>query len=335
MADVRLIAFTQKGLALSERIAEGLASFGDAASCTKGFGEGKVNHRMWTAEAFAQADALVFVSATGIAVRSIAPHIVAKDQDPAVIVLDEGANFCIPLLSGHIGGANALAQRICDITGAAFVVTTASDVNGVFAVDAWATEQGLKVLNTPAIKGVTSRLLAGETVTYASELDIAGTPPQGVKIAATPEEADVHIGIRPSARGLNLVPRIAIVGIGCRKGTEQHHIADAFTDFLREHGIAREAVCSIASIDLKKDEPGLVAFARETGLPFETFSADELGALGGEFSSSEFVQGITGVDCVCERACVAAGGALAIPKTVVRSVTFALAVKPCALTWGA
>ncbi|MDO5117007.1 MAG: cobalamin biosynthesis protein [Eggerthellaceae bacterium] len=333
MADIRLIAFTQKGLELSKRIADGLMSTGDDASCAKGFGEGKVNHHQWTAEAFAEADALVFVSATGIAVRSIAPYVVAKDQDPAVIVIDEGANYCIPLLSGHIGGANALAKRICAITGAAFAVTTASDVNGVFAVDTWATEQGLKVLNTPAIKDVTSRLLAGETVTFESELPIIGMLPKGVETVLGDQAADIHIGIHPNVTGLNLIPRIAIVGIGCRKGTEQARIADAFTTFLRENNVVREAICTIASIDLKKDEPGLVAFAQDAGLPFQTFSETELNALEGAFSSSDFVQGVTGVSCVCERASVAAGGVLAIPKTVIDGITFALAVKPCTLNW--
>lgn len=333
MADIRLIAFTDKGLALAGRIAEGLAAGGDDVSCAKGFGEGKVNHHEWTADAFALADALVFVGATGIAVRSIAPHVVAKDQDPAVIVVDEGAHFCIPLLSGHIGGANALAKRICAITGAAFAVTTASDVNGVFAVDSWAAERGLTVLNTPAIKNVTARLLAGETVTFASEIDIAGALPHNVEAAAESERADFRIGIHPGASGLNLVPRIAIVGIGCRKGTDQARIARAFDAFLRENNVAREAVCGIASIDLKRDEPGLVAFAREAGLPFDTFSEAELNALEGTFSSSDFVQGVTGVSCVCERASVAAGGTLAIPKTVIDGMTFALSVKACPLSW--
>ena len=339
MADIRLIAFTDKGFALTERIADGLVSAGDTVSCAKGFGTDKVNHHDWTTAAFAQADALVFVAATGIAVRSIAPHVVAKDQDPAVIVLDEGAHFCIPLLSGHIGGANALAKHICAITGAAFVVTTASDVNGVFAIDTWATERGLKVLNTPAIKGVTSRLLAGETVTFDSEIEIAGEPPRGVRAAEKDEQADFHIGIHPGEHGLNLIPRIAIVGIGCRKGTEQAQITQAYQTFLKDNNVAPEAVCGIASIDLKKDEPGLVAFAQEANLPFETFSEAELNALEGSFSSSDFVQGVTGVSCVCERASVAAGssatagGALVIPKTVIDGMTFALAVKTCPLSW--
>lgn len=333
MADIRLIAFTDKGLALAGRIAEGLAAGGDDASCAKGFGEGKVNHHEWTAAAFASADALVFVGATGIAVRSIAPHVVAKDQDPAVIVVDEGAHFCIPLLSGHIGGANALAKRICAITGAAFAVTTASDLNGVFAVDSWAAERGLTVLNTPAIKNVTARLLAGKTVTFASEINIAGALPRNVKAASEGEQADFRIGIHPGESGLNLVPRIAIVGIGCRKGTDQARIARAFGAFLQDNNVAREAVCGIASIDLKKDEPGLVAFAREAGLPFDTFSEAELNALEGTFSSSDFVQGVTGVSCVCERASVAAGDTLAIPKTVIDGMTFALSVKACPLSW--
>ena len=176
-------------------------------------------------------------------------------------------------------------------------------------------------------------------MTFDSEIEIAGELPRGVRAAEKDEQADFHIGIHPGERGLNLIPRIAIVGIGCRKGTEQAQITQAYQTFLKDNNVAREAVCCIASIDLKKDEPGLVAFAQEANLPFETFSEAELNALEGSFSSSDFVQGVTGVSCVCERASVAAGGSatagdtLVIPKTVIDGMTFALSVKECPLSW--
>ena len=122
----------------------------------------------WTAQQFAAADALVFVGAAGIAVRAIAPHCQSKATDPAVVVLDECGRFAVPLLSGHLGGANDLACRLAAACGAVPVITTATDANGLFAVDEWAKKQNCAVWETPRIKLVSGALLAGKTVRYAS-----------------------------------------------------------------------------------------------------------------------------------------------------------------------
>ena len=111
---------------------------------------------------FAQADALIFVGAVGIAVRAIAPHCKSKATDPAVVVLDECGRFAVPLLSGHLGGANALARALAEACGAIPVITTATDANGVFAVDEWAKAQGCAVLEPERIKLVSGALLAGQ-----------------------------------------------------------------------------------------------------------------------------------------------------------------------------
>ena len=137
-----LTAFTARGRELAGKLA---ASLG-----------GEVNEGLplkeWTARAFETADALVFVGAVGIAVRAIAPHIVHKSLDPAVVVIDEGGNFAVSLLSGHLGGANELARKIAAVTGAEAVITTATDVRGVFAVDEWARRQKLHVENPEYIR---------------------------------------------------------------------------------------------------------------------------------------------------------------------------------------
>ena len=129
------LAFTSKGLALARKLAA--AQPGAVARC----GENGVTLANWTAAQFAQSDAIVFVGAVGIAVRAIAPHCRSKATDPAVVVLDECGRFAIPLLSGHLGGANDLARRLAKACGAVPVITTATDANGVFAVDEWAKHQ--------------------------------------------------------------------------------------------------------------------------------------------------------------------------------------------------
>ena len=148
------LAFTEKGMALAHRLARALP--GSVSRC----GAGGVRLAEWTGTQFAQADALIFVGAVGIAVRAIAPHLKSKTTDPAVVVLDECGRFAVPLLSGHLGGANALARALAEACGAIPVITTATDANGVFAVDEWAKAQGCAVLEPERIKLVSGALLA-------------------------------------------------------------------------------------------------------------------------------------------------------------------------------
>ena len=152
------LAFTEKGLALAQKLASALP--GTVDRCGHG-GPGLAD---WAAEQFAHADALIFVGAVGIAVRAIAPHCRNKAVDPAVVVLDECGHFAVPILSGHLGGANDLARALAAVCGAVPVITTATDANGVFAVDAWARHQNCAVLEPERIKRVSSRLLAGGPV---------------------------------------------------------------------------------------------------------------------------------------------------------------------------
>ncbi len=333
---IALIAFTQRGFDLARDLARGFAAEGDQADCSKGFGEGKTDHNTWAAHNFGCCDALVFVGATGIAVRTIAPLLVSKASDPAVIAIDERATFAIPLVSGHIGGANKLARRISAMCGATPVITTATDVSGVFAIDTWATEHGLMVANPGRIKNVSGALLRGQTITVGSEFPILGAPPKGVKVVELGEsepEPDVLVGIHLNASSLRLVPRCAILGIGCRKGTPYSKVEHAADEFLFGNHVDLSAVTTVASIDLKADEPGILEFAKANDLTFKTFSSQQLNEVSGEFKPSPFVSSVTGTDNVCERSVVAAGGNVVVKKTIVEGLTFALAVKPMSLTW--
>mgnify|MGYP001090820742 CR=1 FL=1 len=167
------LAFTEKGLALAQKLASALP--GAVARCGHG-GPGLAD---WAAEQFAHADALIFVGAVGIAVRAIAPHCRSKAVDPAVVVLDECGRFAVPILSGHMGGANDLARALAAVCGAVPVITTATDANGVFAVDAWARHQNCAVLEPERIKKVSGALLAGRTVRFASDRPLPGWSRRG------------------------------------------------------------------------------------------------------------------------------------------------------------
>ena len=292
------LAFTAKGEALAHRLAEALP--GSVSRCG-----GDVTLKGWTAEHFAQDEALIFVGAVGIAVRAIAPHCRSKAADPAVVAVDEGGNFAVPLLSGHLGGANALARALAKACGAVPVITTATDVNGLFAVDLWAKAQNCAVLEPERIKRVSGALLAGQTVRYWSPWPVAGETPAGVKKADAPEAADFALTLTPQGGALHLVPRIGVLGVGCRRGTTAQQLEEAFAAFCKAHG-----------------------------WPITFYPADELRAVPGQFTPSAFVASVTGVDNVCERSAVkASGGMLLLPKTAGGGVTLALAVRPFAPDW--
>ena len=338
--NIAFIAFGEKGFSLAQNVSQALEKQGHTISVACGFGENKEDHNNWARTHFATADALVFVGATGIAVRTIAPLLKSKASDPAVVVLDSCGKNCIPLLSGHLGGANELAQTLSSVCGAYPVITTSSDLNNVFAVDSWARTQGLVIPQTAGIKRITSALLQGKEVECESDAPIAGTTPAGVNMvhannaALRSERPRFYVGYRGNAAAdLNVIAPVVILGIGCRKETPAKSIEQSATAFLEQCNVHPASLCCVASVNLKAEEPGLIAFAQNRKLPFVTFSPDELNAQEGTFSQSDFVSSVAGTPCVCERAAVAAGGTLLVQKTVVGGITFALAVKDMPLSW--
>src|SRR5699024_7299124 len=207
----------------------------------------------FTAPVFAWADAMVFVGACGITVRAIAPHVRDKGTDPAVLAVDELGQFVIPLLSGHIGGANRLAARLAEAVGATAVVTTATDVDRRFSVDEWSARQGLYIDDMAAAKAVSAAILEGPVPVW-SDFPIAGDLPAGLEPG---ESGPLGICISwqrkfPFDRTLLLVPPVLRLGIGCRRGTSSGAIAALADQLLAEHNVHPAAVGAVATIDLKK-----------------------------------------------------------------------------------
>ena len=334
---IALIAFTRAGCALGSRLAKALSGTlwtTERLSASVGV-QSCGDLQSWTGERFRDSEALIFVSASGIAVRAIAPFVKDKFSDPAVVSVDEAGRFAVPLLSGHVGGANDLARRVAGLTGGQAAVSTATDVNGLFAVDQWAREQSLVLCEREEAKAVSASLLEGKPVAVRSAYPISGTMPHGLG----EQMSEIGICIAPTAqacpfaRTLHLIPRAVTLGIGCRRGTEQARLESALKKFLEECAIPAAAVRGLASIDLKQDEPGLLAFAEAHGWPITFFTAGELALEQGVFPPSAFVEKTTGVDNVCQRAAQRAGGTIVIPKTVCQGVTFAAAMGPVTLTW--
>lgn len=276
-------------------------------------------------------DALIFVGAAGIAVRAVAPHVASKRSDPAVLCLDEAGQFVIPILSGHIGGANRLARRLAGSLGATSVITTATDVNGRFSVDTWATEHGMAITFMPLAKKVSAEILTRD-IPFWSDAERPGRLAEGL-FWSDAGDLGVCVSVRdlhPFDETLLLVPRALRVGIGCRRGTPAEAIREAVYKVLSDNGLRIEAVREAASIDVKSDEPGLLACCRELGWPVTFYTAEALNAVEGDFMPSAFVKRTVGVDNVCARAAAASGGRIIVPKTALNGVTVSVAE----LKWG-
>ena len=321
---IHILYFTQAGADLAAKLTRELTP---EASVT--YKSGKGCCKEWTAEHFRKGNVLVYIGACGIAVRAIAPHIGSKDTDPAVIVIDGKGENVIPILAGHLGGANEWARKIAECTKGKAVLTTATDVNGVFAVDLFAKDNGLLIGDLKKAGRFTASLLeegkAGVVIPrkYADLIRLEGEIPGELKVCDLPDEElaglqgtnvalitpDAELSTSPDAP-LRLIPRCVILGMGCRKGKSYEELRDFAEETLRELGLGREAVCAIASIDVKKEEPGLVSLAADLGVPLLTFSAEELEKAELEnwiFTESDRVREHVGTGNVCERAAVSAG----------------------------
>ena len=283
----------------------------------------------WTERMFAEMDAIIFIGACGIAVRSIAPYVKSKKTDPAVLCMDEQGKFVISLLSGHIGGANELAEEAAAVTGAVPVITTATDVNHKFAVDVFAVKNHCEICEMELAKEAAALLVDGKKVGFCSRFPVEGTIPEEL---GTESAEDLRMGIcittseqdSPYERTLHLIPRIITVGIGCKKNTPSERIEEKVLAALAAAGISEKAVLQAASIDLKAQEPGILHLVEKYRWKYRTFSAEELERAEGTFTPSSFVKKITGIDNVCERSAVLAGGRLIRKKEAADGVTVAL-----------
>lgn len=336
---ISLISFTGNGSILCKKLTDKLAKTED----TKGFAIKKfasqndllqldMSLSEWTKQSFENDDAIIFIGACGIAVRSIAPFVKSKTLDPAVIVIDEKGKFVISLLSGHIGGSNELSLKISDILNAVPVITTATDVNNTFAVDVFATHNNMFINNMKAAKAISAAVLEHRFVGLDSEFKIKGELPNALTLSKS-GEIGICICLDKNKnlfkKTLHLIPKAAVLGIGCRRGKEESAIKDHVLKVLQDNNIAIEAVEKVVTIDLKKDEAGLIGFCGEYNLDFKCYSSQELLKVTGEFTESEFVKKITGVDNVCERSAILGSdnGQLIVKKTAANGVTVAVALK--------
>ncbi|MFH0782420.1 MAG: cobalamin biosynthesis protein [Pseudomonadota bacterium] len=271
---IALVAITQGGKKLARELADRL----DGATFLEQAEEQKVANLI--AINWQSYDALVCIMAAGIVVRSIAPLLRDKLIDPCVVVLDEEGRHAISLLSGHMGGGNALAQRLAKLTGGIPVITTASDTLKLVALDLWATQQGLVLPDREKLTTAATLLVnRGELRLYTDEAVIS-LPPGLILVDGT-EKADIVISAstRFGKQVTIFRPRHLVVGIGCNRGTPAHEFDEALTEMLADLHLSRASVRNLASIDKKNDEPGLLQFATDNGWRVDFFPGDRINSL--------------------------------------------------------
>ncbi|MFL5258306.1 MAG: precorrin-3B C(17)-methyltransferase [Hyphomicrobiales bacterium] len=273
---------------------------------------------------FADGRPIVGLCASGILIRAVAPLLDDKLKEPAVVAMAEDGTAVVPLLGGH-HGANDLARKIAEATGARAAITTATDLRFGFGLDS--PPPGYELANPMDAKEFAARLLAGETVSVegsAPWVMLASHPGSALEIRVT------HEAGRASPDRLVFHPRAVAVGVGCERGVAADELIGLVENTLKAHRIATPSVALVASLDIKADEPAIHTLSQKFGVPARFLTAKELEAEADRLATpSDVVLAEVGVAGVAEAAALAAvgrSGTLVVAKTKSKRATCAVAL---------
>ncbi len=293
---IGLIAFTKDGAELCFKVKVILE--GSGYSCSA-YANGRAvdaglldpletSLTLWAERALFTYDVIIFIGTTGIAVRAIAPYLRTKTTDPAVIVIDESAHYVIPIIVGHISGANRLAMEIAERLSSSAIITTPGNFTGRFSVDTWAVENNLYICNKDKIKDVNGSYMDGEHIGIAGDFPVSGKVPVGVIPCSKESMENGHevpaVGVyvslsgeeRPFEKTLAMIPRIVTVGIDCDPMEEFENIKQSVEFALDEYNISRKAIKRISSIDKNRKAPGILNLCKEYKVRYGCFGESEL-----------------------------------------------------------
>jgi len=346
---IAIIAITGNGARLGSRLKEQLAGAGLyvlAKHCGKA-GKGAIpihgELRELVARLWPETGGFVFIMASGIVVRLVAPLLEAKDVDPAVVVMDDAGKFAISLISGHLGGANELAERVAFISGARPVITTATDANGLPSFDMLAKENGWSIDDLTRVKLLNSLLLENGRIAV---VDTTGVIRPWFHGRGNLTFLDSFVaGYRSGAEGLlfvtnNIVPlqlqadnllvlrpKNLFLGVGCNSGTTAAEIETVILSGLRRLLLSPASVAAIATAEAKRHEPGLIECAARFQVPLLCYASDELNGVAVPSPPSEHALAAIGAAGVAEPAALlaSAGGTLLLKKVKSGNVTLAIA----------
>jgi precorrin-4 C11-methyltransferase len=305
-------------------------------------------------ELFSSRTNLILIMPLAVAIRAVGALAQDKHSDPGIVVLDEAGRFAISMLGGHVGGANRLATQVAALTGGQAVITTASDIQNLPALDLLGQEWGWQIANPAHLTAASAASVNGELVGVWQETgqvelwsrwEAANLQhsPAPEPLTATEFKAALVITYRQPAvfqaalqeKAVFYHPPSLVLGVGCRRGVSSAKIEQTIQAVLAEYGLAFAAIESLASVDLKRDEEGLLEFADKYKFPLKFYSAEALNQVEAtKLLSISAAQRLLGVQGVAEPAALLASGAtsLLVAKVSDQDVTVAVAVRNFSLT---
>jgi len=347
---IAIIAITRNGTLLARKIRDGFAG-ADLYVSSRYAGQAGKNKQQFEPAALKEKiitlwneyDGLVFIMATGIVVRMIAGLLESKETDPAIVVMDDAGHFAVSLLSGHLGGANELAERCAFVSGARAVITTATDVNLLPSFDMLAKEHDWAIDNISRVKKLNTMLLDGEQIAV---VDLSGLTRSwfhgrgNLSFCETFAEAfaskahgylfvtNRHLPAQTQPDNLLILrPRNLVLGIGCNRGTTAEEIEAFVCGHLKCIFLSMKSVARIATAAAKRNEAGLQEYASKNSLPLVFFESEELNMVAFPSPPSAEAKAAIGALGVAEPAAILAsnGGKLLLNKVKSENVTLAVA----------
>lgn len=311
------IAFSEEGLRIADKIK--LCQSFDADVFDKH------SYKEHLQDIFNEYKGVVFIGSTGIAVRLCAPFLINKTVDPAIVVIDDLCRFSISLVSGHLGGANQLAQNLSELLQCQPIITTASDGRNIEAVDMFAMNNGLYIESMEAAKKITALMVEGRPIKLDSEVKIelkynnlSDKIYDGIIFVSSKHD------ISSSKPYCVLRPKNINIGIGCRRGKTKDEILKAIKAVFTSNNLSLKSISKIATVDVKSDEAGIIEACKELQCEMVIFSREEIRDVEEQFAASDFVKSTIGVSSVCEPCAALAGGEIILSKTVIDGITIAI-----------
>lgn len=238
-------------------------------------------------------DAIICILAIGAVVRKITPYLQSKETDPAILVIDLSLTKVIPLLSGHLGGANKLSDEICNnIEGCINFITTATDQTKTIAFEMWAKENDMDIYNLKALANISNRLLNKQDINICTYQSIFNTIKDKTNLVLNDtknidikENSVVITPFNIDTKELYFKPNIYI-GIGCNRDTPQDTISKSIAIFLKENNLNFSQIKTLNSFEAKADEKGLLEFANNNNIKIQFFDKENINRLENDFSKS-------------------------------------------------
>jgi cobalt-precorrin 5A hydrolase len=336
MTRTAVVAITKHGIEIARRIKEKMpevevyvpAKHSDSGIDVHWFSE---QSTQLVASLFKTHDALICIFSLGAVIRMVAPHLVDKKSDPAVIVIDDRANHVISALSGHLGGANTLTRLVASFLNAQPVITTAADVNETIAVDLVGREFGWKIENFENVTKVSALMVneekiavyqdAGERNWWHMQLPKNVTVVDSLEQAKQSEFKAVLVISDKTITDPEILeksviyrPKSLVVGIGLHWDTNKDVIEFGIKKVLKEKGLSFQSIRNISSINREAKVKGLEEFSKQYGIPVENFDKHKLATVSVP-NPSQTVQKFEGTPSVSEASSLLSSrGELIVPK---------------------